>query len=69
MDLVAELHQRGLVSPALAQEVARLRPSGQGQAVPLPQVGPLDLPALNLLAAGFSLGQPGSPAIPYRRLG
>lgn len=68
LDLLGELQERGLVTPAQREEVKRLRTSAEGKAVQVPHVGPPDTHALTLLAAAFSHGQPGSPAIPYLRL-
>lgn len=68
LDLLAELEERGLLTPEQKAEVGRLKTTAEGKAVQLRGVGAPDTEALTLLAAAFALGEPGSPAIPYLRL-
>ena len=67
-DLLATLAQAGLLQPAHAEAVAKLRRSAEGRAVPLPGTPDLNDDTLTLLAAGFARGEAGKPAIPYARL-
>ena len=67
-DLLEVLQLLGLVDDAQVQAVSRLRRSAEGRAVPLPGMVTPDDQVLTLLAAAFTKGQPGRPAIPYARL-
>ena len=63
-DLLSELVAAGLASADDAETVQSLRRSAEGRAVQLP-TSPIDDGLLTLLAAGFSKGELGAPAIPY----
>lgn len=67
-DLIATLRDFDLLSDAHASSVAKLRRSAQGRAVPLPGTWAVNDEAVTLLAAAFSRGEVGNPAIPYARL-
>ena len=67
-DLVAVLRRFELLNEEQAGTVATLRRSAQGRAVPLPGTWEVSDEALTLLAAAFSRGKVGNPAIPYARL-
>ena len=67
-DLLETMAELELVSPKQLEEVKKLRRSAEGRAVPLPGVHEPTDDILTTLAAGFSRGEPGSPAIPYARL-
>jgi len=68
-DLLNTLRQFDLLSPSSDDMLARLRRSAEGRAVLLPTKGALDDDLISLLAAGFSLGESGKPAVPYVLLG
>ena len=67
-DLLAALGQLNLVSHPQLDAVAKLKRSAENRAVPLPGVHRPNDEIITLLAAGFSRGEPGNPAIPYARL-
>lgn len=67
-DLLATLDRFHLLADRHREEVARLKRSAEGKAVALPGVFAPDDDVLTLLAAGFSKGERGRPAIPYARL-
>ena len=67
-DLLQAFAKFDLLSPAHLEAVGRLRRSAEGRAVPLPGAYQPDDEVVTLLAAGFSRGELGSPAIPYARL-
>jgi hypothetical protein len=68
-DLLAEAGRLGLAEEAMLREVRQLRRSPENPSVPIPGGhGPSDR-ILTLLALGFFRGEPGTPAIPYARLG
>ena len=67
-DLLAFLEQLELLSPAHREAVTKLRRSAENRAVPLTGVHEPADDILTLLAAGFSRGERGAPAIPYARL-
>ena len=67
-DLLEVLQLLELVDDAQVQAVARLRRSAEGRAVPLPGMVTPDDQILTLLAAAFTKGERGRPAIPYARL-
>jgi hypothetical protein len=64
-DLLALMRDLGLIEPLQAEAVEKLRRSAEGRAVLLPEVVNVDDEVVTLLAAGFSRGEPGKPAIPY----
>ena len=67
-DLLQALGEFDLLSQSQLDTVAKLRRSAENRAVRIPGTfGPND-DIITLLAAGFTLGEPGSPAIPYARL-
>jgi hypothetical protein len=68
-DLLDALKTFDLLSPSQLAEVLKLRRSAEGRAVPLSGTHAPSDDILTLLAAGFARGEPGSPAIPYARLG
>ena len=57
-----------LLSHEQRDAVGKLRRSAEGRAVALPGTHAANDEVVTLLAAAFSLGQVGSPAIPYARL-
>lgn len=59
------LAERDLISGDRMETAAKLRRADEGRSVPLPVGTALDDAALTLLAAGFSKGEPGKPAVPY----
>jgi hypothetical protein len=67
-DLLSALRKHDLITDAQAESVGKLRRSAENRAVPIPGVHTPSDEVLGLLAAGFSRGEPGSPAIPYARL-
>jgi hypothetical protein len=66
-DLLEALSQFDLISPAQAEEVRKLRRSAESRAVPIPGVHLPNDDILTTLAAGFSRGEIGNPAVPYSR--
>ncbi len=68
-DLLTALRKLGLISPTQLDAVGKLRRSAENRAVPLPGTHQPNDDVITLLAAGFARGEPGSPAIPYARLG
>lgn len=68
-DLLAALKSRDLITASQEAEVTKLRRSSEERTVPLPGVRQLDDETIVLLAAGFSRGEAGKPAVPYVRLG
>ncbi len=67
-DLLETLRGMDLIDDTQVEAVARLRRSAEGRAVPLPGMVTPDDHVLGLLAAAFTKGKPGRPAIPYARL-
>jgi hypothetical protein len=67
-DLLGALRQHSLITAEQNEAVGRLRRSAENRAVPLSGVHPPSDDVLGMLAAAFSRGEPGSPAIPYVRL-
>jgi len=67
-DLLETLREFELLDNERADVVSALRRSAEGKAVPLPATSELDDEVVTLLAAGFSRGEPGKPAIPYAKL-
>ena len=68
-DLISALRERNLLSPEQEAEVQKMRRSAEGRAVPLSGIRDVDDDTISLLAAGFSRGEIGKPAVPYARLG
>jgi hypothetical protein len=66
-DLMETLSQFSLISPAQMEEVRKLRRSAESRAVPIPGVHLPNDGILTMLAAGFSRGEIGNPAVPYAR--
>jgi hypothetical protein len=66
--LLRELSRLELVNESVVAAVSKLRRSAEGRAVPLPGTHVVNDEILTLLAAGFALGGPESPSIPYARL-
>lgn len=67
-DLLAALSELDLLSIEQAEAARKLRRSAENRAVPLSGVHAPGDDIITLLAAGFSRGEPGAPAIPYARL-
>jgi hypothetical protein len=67
-DLLRTFSAFDLISQAQLEPVSKLRRSAENRAVPLPGIHHPNDDTITLLAAGFALGEPGSPAIPYARL-
>ena len=67
-DLVELLTKLELLSPTQAEEVRALRRSAEGRAVMISGTHQPNDEIVGLLAASFSRGEPGKPAIPYARL-
>jgi hypothetical protein len=67
-DLLKELAAFALISPGEIEAVGKLRRSSENRAVPLAGTHQPNDDVITLLAAGFSRGEPGNPAIPYARL-
>jgi hypothetical protein len=67
--LCAVLGEFSLVSDRDVEAVGKLRRSAEGRAVQLPGTHMPSDDVITMLAAGFARGEPGSPAIPYARLG
>lgn len=68
-DLLSALRQLQLITPNQEEAVGRLRRSAEGRAVLLARKEVLDDELITLLAAAYSLGEQGKPAIPYVLLG
>ncbi len=66
--LLVALSSFELLSQEHRDDAMKLRRSAEGRAVPLPGIHVPSDDVITLLAAGFSRGQRGSPAIPYARL-
>jgi hypothetical protein len=67
-DLLSAMRERDLISAEEAETVEAMRRSAEGRAVQLPGERHLDGKLITLLAAGFTKGGQGAPAIPYARL-
>jgi hypothetical protein len=68
-DLVAILRAFELVTDRATEELATLRRSAEGRAVPLPSLFSGTDDDVTLLATAFALGSPGKLSVPYARLG
>jgi hypothetical protein len=68
-DLLAALRERDLLTPEQEAEVRKLRRSAEDRTVPLSGIRKINDETVSLLAAGFSRGEAGKPAVPYVRLG
>jgi hypothetical protein len=66
--LLKSMRDLDLVTDNQVAEVGGLRRSAESRAVAVPGIHVADDNVLTLLAAGFSKGELGSPAIPYARL-
>jgi hypothetical protein len=66
--LLETLQLLDLADDRTAAAVAQLKRSAEGRAVPLQGTHAPGDEVLTLLAAAFTKGEPGSPAIPYARL-
>lgn len=66
-DVGAALESLGLVDTAALAELAGLRTSAEGRAVPIPAPFAGTNADLTVLALGFSLGRHGALAVPYAR--
>lgn len=67
-DLIETLTQLDVLNTEQAEAAKKLRRSAENRAVPIPGVHALSDEVITLLAAGFSKGESGAPAIPYARL-
>lgn len=67
-DLLDALRDRGLIEPHHEKLVSGMRRSAEGRSVPLSGVLSADTKTVTLLAAAFSRGEVGKPAIPYARM-
>jgi hypothetical protein len=67
-ELLKSMKETGLLTDEHAAEVEQLRRSAENRAVLLPHVSVPNNSTFTLLAAGFSKGELGSPAIPYARM-
>ena len=67
-DLLGALRTRELLEPHHEDQVSRLRRSAEGRTVPLSGTLSADAETVTMLAAAFSRGQTGKPAIPYARM-
>ena len=67
-DLLTALERLNLVSGPEIETVNKLRRSAEGRAVPIAGTFQPDDEIVTLLAAGFSRGEKGKPAIPYAKL-
>jgi hypothetical protein len=66
--LMEALREAGLISADQIAAVSKMRRSAEGRAVPISGTHDFNDDLITLLAAGFSLGEPGSPAIPYLKM-
>lgn len=66
--LLEALAEFDLISQEQREAVGKLRRAAENRAVPIAGSYLPDDEILTLLAAGFSRGEPGNPAIPYARL-
>ena len=64
-DILSALRQFQLITPNQEETVSRLRRSAEGRAVLLARREVLDDELITLLAAAYSLGEQGKPAVPY----
>lgn len=67
-DLLASFTELGLLSPEQRDASQKLRRSAENRAVPISGSHVPSDHIITLLAAGFSRGESGAPAIPYARL-
>jgi hypothetical protein len=67
-DLLGAMQELGLLETDQVETAKKLRRSAEGRAVQISGVHRPSGEILTLLAAGFSRGEPGQPAIPYAKL-
>ena len=67
-DLLTVLRARDLLNLDHDADVSRMRRSAEGRSVPISSIRHVDDDTVTLLAAGFSRGEAGKPAIPYARV-
>jgi len=67
-DLLTALRARDLLDLDHDAQVSRMRRSAEGRSVPISSIRLIDDDTVTLLAAGFSRGKVGKPAIPYARV-
>lgn len=67
-DLLESMQKLELLAPSQAEAVRTLEVSADGRAVEVSGARTLDDELVTLLAAGFSRGEPGCPAVPFARL-
>jgi hypothetical protein len=68
-DLLEEARRLGLADDELIEKARLLRRSAENRAVVVPTTTDLDTRTIMLLGLGFFRGEPGSPSIPYMKLG
>ena len=68
-NLLSALRERNLLSADQEAKVQKMRRSAEDRAVPLSGIRKINDEMISLLAAGFSRGEDGKPAVPYARLG
>jgi hypothetical protein len=68
-DLLGEARRLELATDEMIEQSRQLRRSAENRAVPIPGEQALSDRVVALLALGFFRGEPGSPAVPYARLG
>lgn len=68
-DLLEEASRLGLADEAIIADARQLRRSAENRAVPLPVEAGVSNRTIALLGLGFFRGEPGTPAIPFMKLG
>ncbi len=68
-DLIEEARRLGLADDELISQARLLRRSVENRAVVVPSTSDLDTRTIMLLGLGFFRGEPGSPSVPYVKLG
>lgn len=67
-DLLSSMEQCGLIDGPATEAIRSLRRSNENRSVALPGERPLDDDLITLLAAAFTISEPGTPAIPYAKV-
>ena len=68
-DLISKFQMFDLIDQNQLDKVVKLRKSAETRSVSIPGTFSPNDEIIGLLAAGFSLGKPGDPVIPYAKLG
>jgi hypothetical protein len=68
-DFLEEAKRLGIADDSLIQEARQLRRTSENRAVPIPVEAGINTRTVTLLGLGFFRGEPGSPAIPFMKLG